>query len=578
MSVSKGPMYGNFLLDTEFNLSVLIERIIQISAHFFENREFSTYLITQDGRRFYGLDFSELNDRYEEEKGKIKTISTSASSPNGKSVRINIQFRANSVHGYGRYVIATNRRQANLEIEEMLKGVWIPRPDPDPIALLDILEGVKKARVRIEVEEEAARMVQKKMASLHPIKDRFHADKHVSVEIILNLLEEISVIFLEDTPFQIQLTTTHGILRFDHNTDELKRYFIQQRAKIFRMSLKAYSNDGQVVIIRLSFDPFSVEPNAKVEITAFEGKEVQLLIREVLSVENGGESVMTGVEMLSENFRFDEATFNMDRVISLIQTLSSNYLQRATPAVSFSNRLGETFPHLNLSQLEELYERYLDSVNLISITLSKTATNKIFTLVLQFGNETVDAYGSFSIRWGDKKIHIEVRKLIWGKLDLMPFTSPGVTSFPKVRDMLLTPVFQNRKFSKQDNTCLISMPLEAYWSETLWVHIQTTLQAVGIDAIRAEPLFISGKLEESWTYLNQVEALIADLTYKHPDVFYQIGIAHTLGKPVFLISQHARDIPVDFQQFPHKVYNNNIPGLRELAEALRDFVDELADQ
>lgn len=575
MSVSKGPMYGNFLLDSELNLKTLIERIVQISAHFFESREFSTYVITQDGRRFYGLDFNELSARYEAEKGKIKTISTSASSPNGKSVRINIQFRANSTHGYGRYVIATNRRQSNLEIEEMLKGVWIPRPDPDPIPLLDVLEGVKLKTEKREAEEAEARLIQQRMASLHPIKDRFHADKHLSVEIILNLLEEISVIFLEDTPFQIQLTTTHGILRFDHNTDELKRYFIQQRAKIFRMSLKAYANDGQVVIIRLSFDPFSVEPNAKVEITAFEGKEIQELIREILSVENGLRPIMTGVEMLSENFRFDEATFNMDRVVSLIQTLSANYLQRATPAVSFSNRLGETFPHLNLSQLEELYERYLDSVNLISVTLSKTATNKIFTLVLQFGNEWVDAYGSFSIRWGDKKTHVEVRKLIWEKLDLMAFTSPDITNFPKVRDMLLTPVFQNRKFTRKERTCLISMPLEAYWSETLWVHVRTTLQAVGIEAIRAEPLFVSGKLEESWTFLNEVEALIADLTYKHPDVFYQIGIAHTLGKPVFLISQHARDIPVDLQQFPHKVYNNNIPGLRELAEALQNFINDI---
>jgi hypothetical protein len=69
-----------------------------------------------------------------------------------------------------------------------------------------------------------------------------------------------------------------------------------------------------------------------------------------------------------------------------------------------------------------------------------------------------------------------------------------------------------------------------------------------------------------------MDLVIADLTYKRPDVFYKLGVAHTLGKRILIISQHGRDIPKDFEQFSLVVYDNNIRGLELLAERLADWV------
>ena len=41
--------------------------------------------------------------------------------------------------------------------------------------------------------------------------------------------------------------------------------------------------------------------------------------------------------------------------------------------------------------------------------------------------------------------------------------------------------------------------------------------------------------------------LVAELTTRNPNVFYELGIAHALNKPVVLISSNEPDVPFDLQ-------------------------------
>ncbi|MEL6254216.1 MAG: hypothetical protein AAFR87_19565, partial [Bacteroidota bacterium] len=92
---------------------------------------------------------------------------------------------------------------------------------------------------------------------------------------------------------------------------------------------------------------------------------------------------------------------------------------------------------------------------------------------------------------------------------------------------------------------------------------------------KANSIYSEDSLEINWREINQCELIIADLTYKHPDVFYKVGIAHTLGKNVILITQHARDLPGDFKRFPYIVYDNNIYGLQDLRNNLLSLVRDM---
>ncbi|MDH5527716.1 MAG: hypothetical protein OEY97_10465, partial [Nitrospirota bacterium] len=55
-----------------------------------------------------------------------------------------------------------------------------------------------------------------------------------------------------------------------------------------------------------------------------------------------------------------------------------------------------------------------------------------------------------------------------------------------------------------------------------------------------------------------------------PNVFYEAGIAHTLGREVILITQRNDDIPFDLRHLRHISYLGNVEGRATLATALVD--------
>lgn len=74
---------------------------------------------------------------------------------------------------------------------------------------------------------------------------------------------------------------------------------------------------------------------------------------------------------------------------------------------------------------------------------------------------------------------------------------------------------------------------------------------------------------EVWESLYAADIILADCTHRHPDVLYELGIAHTLGKHTFLIAQSLDDIPVEFRQLEHIVYDNTKEGLNALCSELQ---------
>jgi len=62
--------------------------------------------------------------------------------------------------------------------------------------------------------------------------------------------------------------------------------------------------------------------------------------------------------------------------------------------------------------------------------------------------------------------------------------------------------------------------------------------------------------------------VIADFSQRNPNVFYEVGIAHTLGKEVVPIAQNDGDIPFDLHHHRVLLYHNNNEGRGELKEGL----------
>lgn len=62
--------------------------------------------------------------------------------------------------------------------------------------------------------------------------------------------------------------------------------------------------------------------------------------------------------------------------------------------------------------------------------------------------------------------------------------------------------------------------------------------------------------------------VVCDCTGRNPNVFYEVGIAHTLGREVILITQSHDDIPFDLRHLRYIAYLNNGEGLASLSKSL----------
>lgn len=64
--------------------------------------------------------------------------------------------------------------------------------------------------------------------------------------------------------------------------------------------------------------------------------------------------------------------------------------------------------------------------------------------------------------------------------------------------------------------------------------------------------------------------VVCDCTGRNPNVFYEIGIAHTLGREVVLITQIEADIPFDLRHLRYIKYLDNDEGRLALTRSLAD--------
>ena len=69
--------------------------------------------------------------------------------------------------------------------------------------------------------------------------------------------------------------------------------------------------------------------------------------------------------------------------------------------------------------------------------------------------------------------------------------------------------------------------------------------------------------------LNTAQAVIADLTDDNPNVFYELGVRHTLQRRTILIAQHEEDIPFDLKPYPTIIYNRSPAGVRQFKQEIK---------
>jgi hypothetical protein len=72
--------------------------------------------------------------------------------------------------------------------------------------------------------------------------------------------------------------------------------------------------------------------------------------------------------------------------------------------------------------------------------------------------------------------------------------------------------------------------------------------------------------------ISRARIVICDCSGRNPNVFYEIGIAHSLGKEVILVAQSEADVPFDLRHIRYVKYLNNNEGLSALSDAVQSRI------
>lgn len=116
----------------------------------------------------------------------------------------------------------------------------------------------------------------------------------------------------------------------------------------------------------------------------------------------------------------------------------------------------------------------------------------------------------------------------------------------------------------------VLMPFDKKFKDTYTFGIKGAADDAGAYAERVdEQIFTEGILERIFNQISKADVIVADMTGRNPNVFYEVGYAHALGKVVLLLTQNADDIPFDLKHRQHIVYGGEIETLRgELSQRL----------
>lgn len=99
------------------------------------------------------------------------------------------------------------------------------------------------------------------------------------------------------------------------------------------------------------------------------------------------------------------------------------------------------------------------------------------------------------------------------------------------------------------DSCFVMMPFADPIGGYYNLVYKPAIEKTGLRPIRADAdIFGSGKImDQILEGMTAAKVLVAELTDRNPNVFYELGIAHALKKPVVLVSATEKDVPFDLQ-------------------------------
>lgn len=134
-----------------------------------------------------------------------------------------------------------------------------------------------------------------------------------------------------------------------------------------------------------------------------------------------------------------------------------------------------------------------------------------------------------------------------------------------------------KKPTKDKEICFVIMPFGGWLDDYYGDIYRPAIEDAGLEPRRADDLYRPSTIvNDIWAYTKKARLILADLSGKNPNVFYELGLAHALGKPAILISESITDVPFDLRALRVLDYDKNDPNWGDvLGEKLKNAISEV---
>lgn len=152
-----------------------------------------------------------------------------------------------------------------------------------------------------------------------------------------------------------------------------------------------------------------------------------------------------------------------------------------------------------------------------------------------------------------------------------------LVEFQNSESMTITPFFGKPRPGINPDIFVL-MPFTEELKSVYQDHIRKVAKSLNLKVARADDFFTTHAIMlDIWTAICAVRLIIADCTNRNPNVFYEIGLAHTIGKKVVLITQNKDDVPFDLRHLRYIDYEYTPRGMKEFEKRLTETIkSELA--
>ncbi len=380
-------------------------------------------------------------------------------------------------------------------------------------------------------------------------------------------------IVLRGTPLPAKRQQTFSTATDNQDAVNIEIYFGERPIvknnllfKKFELSGIPHAPKGQLRIV-LNIE---IEKDLSVKAEAIESKsKVNILVGEDTS------SVDLTKEKISELLKnAEENKANDDKSLRLIEENNKrqNLIQLAEGILRDTNkrnmysakRIEELLAELGLSiqnnESDKIYSKTKELEGLLNPLNLFDGFDNIFQGVFPqdiFGTQATKPYKAPSSKYTARSHPKESVTSNKAVKDERPKAEPMKYDIGKI--------FGGHNFTLDSNLCFVLMPFVKEMNPIYIDHIKPVVESEGISCQRADEIFGTSIITfDIWEKINRSRFIIADLTYKNPNVFYETGLAHALGKEVILITQTMNDVPFDLKSLRCIVYSFTPRGMKAL--------------